>query len=273
MAHKSTGKARPFLKWAGGKGGLLSDILRRLPEGYGRYHEPFVGGGAVFFGLAPRAATLSDKNAELIHAYVTVRDDVDGLIEELGEHVYTSEHYYAVRALDPAGLPPRKRAARTVFLNRAGFNGLYRLNSRGQFNVPFGRYTNPRIVDAENLRACSRALIDVELRAEDFDAVLRRAQPGDLVYFDPPYVPLSSTASFTAYQAGGFGARDQEHLRDVFATLASRNVCCLLSNSDTPEVRALYKDFAIDEVQARRAINSKGSNRGPVGEVLVRSYA
>lgn len=268
--------ARPFLKWAGGKGKLLPDLVERLPERFGAYHEPFVGGGALFFDLRARAriarALLSDRNAPLIGIYQAVRDQVEAVIEELRRHRNDREHYYRVRALDPEALAPAARAARLIFLNRTCYNGLYRENRGGQFNVPFGRYANPVICDEENLRAASAALRGADLSCRAFDSVLDRAERGDLVYFDPPYHPVSATASFTAYDRGGFGPEDQERLRDLFAELAGRGVRAILSNSDTPLTRRLYRGFRIDQVQAARAINSRADRRGKVPELIVRSY-
>ncbi len=263
---------RPFLKWAGGKGQLLEQYEPLFPKRFGRYHEPFVGGGAVFFRLRPARAALSDDNAELIHCFRAVRDDVRGVIAALQGHVYEREHFYAVRALDPATLPPAERAARTIYLNRTCFNGLYRVNAKGRFNVPFGRYTNPRLVDAPNLRACARALRRVRLDCSSFTGVLERSRRGDFVYLDPPYNPTSKTASFTGYSAGGFGAELQRELARVYAELDRRGVLLMLSNSNTPLIRALYGGFRFVEVRAARAINSKGAKRGAVTELVILNY-
>jgi DNA adenine methylase len=262
---------RPFLKWAGGKGQLLAELRALVPPLRGRYFEPFLGGGALFFDLLPPKGVLSDVNAEIVGCYATVRDRVDELIRSLKKHRYEVDHYYAVRDSDPAKLSPVDRAARTIFLNKTGFNGLYRVNSSGKFNVPFGRYAKPLICDEANLRACSAALAKVELVTCDFEESASRAKKGDFVYFDPPYVPLSRTATFTAYARGGFGRDAQNRLASVFDRLARRGVKVLLSNSDVPEIRELYSDYRIEIVKAARAINSKGSRRGPVTEVLVSS--
>jgi DNA adenine methylase len=264
---------RPFLKWAGGKGQLLTQLRPLLPPRYGRYFEPFVGGGALFFSLRPPGAALSDVNTELIDCYRAVRDDVEAVIEALREHRYDGKHYYAVRGIPPADLPQAHRAARTIYLNKTGFNGLYRVNRSGTFNVPFGRYTNPCLCDKPTLRACARALRGVELQARDFAEVVASARPGDFVYFDPPYVPASETANFTSYSRGGFPLDEQRRLAKVFADLASRGVLVMLSNSDTRIVRELYARFRIDVVLASRSINSKGAGRGKVGELVVRSFA
>jgi DNA adenine methylase len=263
---------RPFLKWAGGKGQLLGRLRARVPKTYGRYFEPFLGGGALFFALRPTHGILSDVNREIIDCYTAVRDDVSGLVAALRDHRYESKHYYAVRDADPAKLMLIERAARTIFLNKTGFNGLYRVNRAGKFNVPFGRYAKPAICDEANLRACSAALANVELMAADFESVAVRAEAGDFVYFDPPYVPLSRTAAFTAYAPGGFDLVAQSRLATFFGKLAQRGVAVLLSNSDVPEIRKLYARYRIDCIEATRVINCKATRRGPVRELLVRHF-
>ena len=273
---------RPFLKWVGGEPQLLEQMEPLLPPSFKRYFEPFVGGAALFFDLHAKGrltantsssrAFLRDVNHELVDAYVAVRDHVEALIEALQEHRYESDYYYEVRALKPAEMPLPKRAARTIFLNKTGYNGLYRVNKSGQFNVPFGRFTKPSFCDVENLTACSRALQKVSIEHGDFASVLDHAKKGDFVYFDPPYVPLSPTSDFTAYIPGGFGEPEQRKLAKVFAKLAQRGVFVMLSNSDTPLVRELYAGFRIDTVYASRSVNSNASRRGKLTEVVVRSY-
>lgn len=266
---------RPFLKWAGGKGQILAELRARLPARFGAYHEPFMGGGALFFALQregllrEKRIFLSDINAELVDAYCAVRDRVADVIAVLSTHRYDKEYYYQIRAQSPADLSLPERVARTIYLNRAGFNGLYRVNSKGDFNVPFGRYSNPLICDEKNLMSVSAALRDAVILREPFERVLARAQPGDLVYFDPPYVPLSTTANFVAYAKTGFSLDDHERLAQVFSELAGRGVFTVLSNSDTPWVRERYQGFRLDAIQARRSINSKEERRGPVGEMIV----
>lgn len=263
------------MKWVGGKTQLLPELLANAPEQFRAYHEPFMGGAALFFALVRqerlgrRRAFLSDVNRELVDTYVAIRDEVEAVISALEQHAYEREHYYQVRALDPWAMRSAERAARLLYLNRTGFNGLYRVNRQGEFNVPFGRYTSPRICDAENLRAVSRALSGVAIEHRPFHGVVERAQPGDLVYFDPPYVPLSPTASFVSYAQGGFALEDQERLASVFDALAERGVRVMLSNSDTSWVRDRYARHRVHSVLARRNVNSKASARGPVGEVLV----
>jgi DNA adenine methylase len=265
-------KSRPFLKWAGGKGQLLEQLRPLLPTRFRRYLEPFAGGAALFFSLKPKNAVLADINAELIDCYRATRDDVEGVIEALGAHRYAAEDYYRVRAVDGATLPLAERAARTIYLNKTGYNGLYRVNRAGKFNVPMGRYSNPLFCDAENLHACCKALQGVDLRVADFEDVASRAKTGDFVYFDPPYVPVSDSADFTSYVPGGFGADQQRRLATVFGRLARRGVHAMLSNSDTPTVRELYRDFSIHRVLAARYINSRGTRRGKIGEVVVTNY-
>ena len=262
--------ARPFLKWAGGKTALLPEILPRLPKKIKTYYEPFVGGGAVFFALAAEGrferAVLGDANQELVETYFSIKEDLDQVILRLKAHAgkHSEEYFYKVRAQRGVYI-----AARMIYLNKTCFNGLYRVNKKGGFNVPFGRYSNPTICDEVNLRAVSSALAGVEVVAIDFEAAVQDAHRGDTVYFDCPYVPASDTASFTAYTKGGFGPEEQERLRDVAKRLDARGVHVLLSNSDTPFVRKLYKGFKIEEVQAPRRVNSKGSKRGNVGELLI----
>ncbi len=276
-ARAATDDPRPFLKWAGGKGQLLDQLRPLLPRTpWRRYFEPFVGSAALFFALRPAEATLSDVNRELVDCYLAVQKHVEPLVRALQEHEYDEELYYQVREQDPAGLELPQRAARTIYLNKTGYNGLYRVNKSGRFNVPFGRYTNPgfRSADSlENLRACSRALQSAKIAVRDFGQVVRHARKGDFVYFDPPYVPLSDTADFTSYAAGGFGPSEQQRLAEIVDELSAAGVLVMLSNSDTPAVRALYQRYRIDVVTASRSINSRANGRGKVREVVVRNYA
>lgn len=277
---------RPFVKWAGGKGQLLPDLSRRLPTRFRRYHEPFVGGAALFFhlhntGRLPDGAVLSDYNPELVNCYETVKNDVEALIEALRVHEQRKsepQYFLEVRGWDrQPGFGERskvERAARTLFLNRTCYNGLYRLNNKGQFNAPFGYYKNPLICDPDNLRAASEALRNVALERGDFGDVLHRAAPGDLVYFDPPYVPVSATSSFTTYTGQTFGVADQCRLADVCAALAEQGVFVMLSNSHTPVSAEIFlrpgTSHAI--VLANRKINCDGRKRGSVEELIVCSY-
>ncbi len=271
---------RPFLKWVGGKGQLLGDLMPHLERAqpFGRYHEPFVGGGALFFaayrgGSLPRKqAFLSDNNKRLIDAYQGVKEYVEQVIELLHDHKerHCHDHYYAVRAQVPEDVAGR--AARIIYLNRTCFNGLFRENSKGLFNVPIGKYKNPMICDEENLRAVSEALGKARVESRPFEAVLDSAKTGDFVYFDPPYHPVSDTANFTSYDKAGFGETEQRRLAEVFAELDQRSVKALLSNSYTPLVRELYKGFRVGRVSARRAVNSRADRRGAVSEALVRNF-
>lgn len=267
----------PFLKWAGGKRQLLARILRDVPREIGTYYEPFIGGGAVFFGLVASGrrferAVLGDANEELIRCYRAIQSNVEGVVAVLGRHKYERDHYYAVRERDPRRLSDAVAAARVIYLNRCGYNGLYRVNSKGLFNVPFGRYVNPVICDASRLRAAARALAGVRLVHGDFDDTLRGAAERDFVYFDPPYVPLSRTASFTAYAKERFDAEAQTRLADRLRDLGARRVPALLSNSDCRETRLLYEGLPRQRVPVRRAINSVAAGRGAVGELLVKSF-
>ncbi len=267
---------RPFLKWAGGKSQLLTEILKRIPKDYENYFEPFVGGGAVFFGLQPEVALLADVNRDLIEAYEVVRDDVDALIESLKQHRYEKEYYYKVRARDREegfmSLSAVERVSRIIFLNKTCYNGLYRVNSKGQFNVPFGRYTNPTILHEINLRACSQALQTAGIFQEDFRSLVSRAGKGDFVYFDPPYAPLNETSDFTAYTKDGFPFEEHIALRDTCRELDSRGARFLLSNSSNPAIVDLFHEFRVERIGATRAINSKGAKRGKVKELLIRNY-
>jgi DNA adenine methylase len=271
----------PFLKWAGGKRQLLPRILDLAPARIETYYEPFVGGGAVFFALAAGKrfgrAVLGDANPELVNCYESVRDDVAGVIAELRTHRNTKADYYKVRAKDPSRLSKTARAARVIYLNRCGYNGLYRVNSDGRFNVPFGSYARPNICDVARLEAAARALAEVDLVCGDFRDVLAERQPGenDFVYLDPPYVPISRTASFTAYAQRAFGPDDQRRLAETLRALSREQVPALLSNSYCSDTRRLYAgpDLIYKKVPARRAINSVGAGRGLVDEILVRTVA
>jgi DNA adenine methylase len=268
---------RPILKWAGGKSKLVPQILARLPETIATYHEPFVGGAAVFFALASRQrfkrAVLSDANQELVDVYRGVQKNVSAVIKLLSgyEQRHCRDVYYETREQTPSKLDLYERAARLIYLNKTGYNGLYRVNQSGQFNVPMGRYTNPTICDQPRLRAAARALKSVKLELGDFGRVLSDAQPGDAVYFDPPYVPLSKTSSFTAYHSEAFGDDEHRRLADVFALLTVRGIRAVLSNSNTPLTRKLYpsSEFYVEHPLVARAINSKSALRGEVKELLV----
>lgn len=266
--------ARPFCKWVGGKTQLLPELRKHVPLDFKRYFEPFVGGGALFFDVAPRVAFLGDQNSRLVTTYKGVRDHVEELIALLKTYPYEKDFYLETRAKDiddARKYGAVQVAAWFIYLNKTGFNGIYRVNQSGGFNVPFGKYTNPVICNEDALRAASKALRRATIDAGDFELTTAAARDGDFVYFDPPYVPVSATADFTTYTAGGFKAVDQIRLRDYARSLAKRGVHVVLSNSDTPPVRDLYsgKPFVIHEVQARRSVNSNSEKRGKVGELII----
>jgi DNA adenine methylase len=267
---------RPFLKWAGGKRELLPEILQDLPkERLDLYIEPFLGGGAVFCELARLGrigrAILGDRNLELVDTWRAVQTQPEALHVAFGQWGTTEAEYYEVRGLDPAALSPLDRAARVLYLNRRGFNGLYRLNGSGHFNVPFGRYAHPQRLDLDNLLAVHRILQGVELVQGDFEAVLARVEPGATVYCDPPYWPTSATANFNFYDGLVFGPSEQGRLAEAFRGLAGRGAQGLLSNADVPATRELYAGLKLRAVLCRRNINSKADARGHVSELLVRS--
>jgi len=264
----------PVLKWAGGKRGLTSDILGLFPPDYRRraYHEPFVGGGAVFFQVRPRAGTINDINPRLINFYRVVRDSPEELIAQARQYPYDEETYYRLRErFNQKGLPPVEEAALFLYLNKTAYNGLYRVNSKGEFNVPFGRHRNPRIVPEAGIRAASKALRRVEIFNRDFSYVVDFAGEGDLCYLDPPYQPVSPTANFTEYSEGGFDMDQQERLRDVCVELHEKGVLFVLSNSDVEAIRELYggEGFRVVVVRGRRSIGSKAHTRGSVNELLI----
>ncbi|WP_438005118.1 Dam family site-specific DNA-(adenine-N6)-methyltransferase [Sorangium sp. So ce321] len=264
--------AHPFIKWAGGKRQLLPNLLRFVPTQYGTYFEPFVGGAALFFALRPPKAVLSDLNERLIRTYRGVASDVEGVIDSLSRWPYDRDFFEKLRKADTSQMSDAELAAWFVYLNRTGFNGLYRVNKSNQFNVPFGSYANPKICDADALRTCSVALrMSAELKICDFEAAVCNARAGDFVYFDPPYVPISEYSNFTRYTADTFGSDDQQRLRDVALRLKRIGVNVLLSNSSAPAVYELYSQgFEICAVNAKRALNCKADRRGAVAELIIR---
>jgi len=265
-------EAAPFVKWVGGKRAILPQLATRFPRRFGRYFEPFLGGGAVFFHLQPDRAVLSDYNPELITTYQVVRDDVQSLIAHLASHRNDEAYYYDLRSQDPETMSAVERASRLIYLNRTCFNGLYRVNSRGGFNVPFGRHKNPTICNEPGLLAASEALQGAKLSHENYMTVLEEAYAGDFIYFDPPYHPLNATANFTSYTPGSFGAQDQADLAQTFRALADRGCKVMLSNSDTPLIRELYADFYIETVMAPRMVNRDATKRGAIAELVIRNY-
>lgn len=266
----------PIVKWVGGKRQLMFELLKNMPENYNRYFEPFIGGGALFFKLQPENAYISDMNEELISLYQVVRDNVDELINDLQKHDISKEYFMEIRNIDRTeeykNWSNVKKASRFIYLNRTCFNGMYRVNSKGEFNVPFGHYKNPRILDENNLINCSNLLQKTEIKHADFSEILKAVKKADFVYFDPPYVPLSETSSFTSYTKDGFDMDMQFKLRDVCDELDSMGVKFLLSNSDTKLVNKLYENYNIKKVFASRQINANADGRGKITEVLVRNY-
>lgn len=275
----------PVVKWVGGKRQLIDEIKSRIPRTYKTYYEPFFGGGAVLFALQPKRAVINDLNDSLIKTYKVIKDNADELIASLSLHENTSEYFYKIRNEDlyPETFNLKSEvevASRLIYLNKTCFNGLFRVNSSGHFNTPFGNYKNPNIVNEPVIRAVSKYFNDNEISIlnGDFAAACQGAQKGDFVYLDPPYDPVSDTASFTGYNAGGFGSEEQIRLRDLCVELDEKGVKFLLSNSATKFIIDLYnsKNFkskiTIDIVKAKRSINSNGNKRGEVDEVLIRNY-
>ncbi len=269
-------KTYPIVKWVGGKRQLMFELIKNMPKSYNRYFEPFIGGGALFFELQAEQAYISDMNEELINLYSVVRDNVYELIKDLSKHKVSKEYFLEIRNIDRTEqyteLSDVERASRFIYLNRTCFNGMYRVNSQGQFNVPFGYYKNPRIIDENNLLNCSELLKKTEIKCADFSEILTKVKKGDFVYFDPPYVPLNETSSFTSYTKDGFDIDMQFKLRDVCDELATMGVKFMLSNSDTKLVNELYANYEIKKVFASRQINANADGRGKITEVLVRNY-
>ena len=269
---------KPFIKWAGGKSQLLDQLATLYPPQFNGYHEPFIGSGAVFFDLYARRslkrARLTDSNAELINCFSMIRDRVDDVIVLLARHKkrHSSEHYYEIRAQNPERLDTIERAARFIYLNKTCYNGLYRVNSKGQFNVPMGRYKNPGIFDPEELHKAGDALTDIDLAVSDFRDVIMRARKDDFVYLDPPYHPITKTSNFTSYTQNAFGEQEQRALAQLFRGLDTKGCQVMLSNSWTPFVRDLYEGYSLIEVKANRAINSNSEKRGKISELVVLNY-
>jgi DNA adenine methylase len=259
---------KPFLKWAGGKRQLIPELMRHVPKNYNKYIEPFLGGAALFFHLMPKRAVLADLNEELINCYVVVRDDVKALLEELQAYRNESAFYYEVRSWQPENLEPVKRAARTIYLNKTGWNGLYRVNKSGQFNVPFGQRKSPNICDSETLISASSALQGAEIIHADYKETLRKyAQPGDFIFLDPPYHPVGGYSDFKRYTKEFFYEDNHIELRDEFQRLVSIGSYVLLTNSNTTFIRGLYGEFKYKAVNTRRMISSDPATR--TGEDLI----
>lgn len=276
---------KPFVKWVGGKRQLLKqfrDLDLYPPDGFNpntaTYFEPFVGGGAMFFNLLPKKAVLSDLNYELITTYNVIKNDVEKLISKLKEHQKNNskEYFLKIRSKDIKKLTKINIAARFIYLNRTCFNGLYRVNGEGQFNVPYGDNKNPLICDEKNLLKVHEVLKNIKILKQDYKKVLEKAKKGDFIYFDPPYYPVNKTSNFTSYTKEGFLEKEQEELRDTFVKLHKKGCFVMLSNSDTPFINKIYsgldKKIKIHKVFAGRMINSKSERRGKIKEVVVINY-
>lgn len=267
----------PILKWVGGKRQLLSEIMPLIPKNYSTYVEPFVGGAAVLFELQPKKAIINDYNNELINVYEVIRDYPEDLIEELKYHNENnnSDYFYKVRSMDREqeykNLSKVKKAARIIYLNKTCYNGLYRVNSAGQFNSPYGKYVNPKIVDITTIRAVSKFFNQnkINICNSDYKDVLKGLRKGAFVYLDPPYMPISSSSSFTGYTEGGFSYTQQKELKEQCDKLKKKGIPFLQSNSDCIEIRELYSEYKILTVKAKRNINSRGNSRGEINEVLI----
>ena len=269
-------KAKPFVKWVGGKTQLLPELSSRIPHNFSRYFEPFIGGGALFFDLQPVQSTLIDINEELTNVYKVIKERTDELIGDLHQHIYEKDYYYQIRNVDRTdeyqSWSDVRRASRFIYLNKSCFNGLYRVNSKGEFNTPMGKYKNPKIVDEINLRACSQALAKAKIITDSFLEVEALVSNNDFVYFDPPYAPLNPTSNFTGYSQQGFDRQMQLELRDLCDRLNRRGVRFMVSNSNAPLILELYQNYNIELVYATRAINSKANKRGKIPEVVVTNY-
>ncbi len=268
-----------MIKWVGGKRQLIQELKCRMPTNYKRYFEPFIGGGALYFDLKPKKSLINDYNSELTNLYSTVRDNPLELIDSLSKHKNEPAYYYEIRAFDRdkkkfTALSNIERASRLIYLNKTGYNGLYRVNSKGEYNVPYGRYKNPSYCEPENIMACSELLKDTEITNEDFDSIREKVQENDFVYLDPPYVPLNTTSNFTAYTDKGFDKQMQFRLRDLCDHIHAKGAYFMLSNSSADFVYELFKSdvYKIHEVSANRNVNSKASGRGKVKEVIITNY-
>ena len=275
--QKEIKKAKPFIKWVGGTRQLMETILSLVPKDINTYYEPFLGGGAVLYSIEAKNKKASDVNSELINTYNTIKNKLEELKKELKKHVNEEEYFYMVRAWDRdenylTKYTDVERASRFIFLNKTAFNGMWRENKKGHFNVPFGRMKNPKILDTENLPLCNKFFQDIDFSTKSFNDILSEIKEGDFIYLDPPYVPLSVTSSFTSYNKENFSLKMQQELKNFCDELNKKKVKFLLSNSSADFVLDLYKDYDITLVDAKRTINSKGDGRGSVKEVLVKNY-
>lgn len=269
----------PVVKWVGGKRQLLGSLLPLIPKMYSSYCEPFIGGGAVFFALQPSKAIINDLNSDLITMYRVIKDNADELIKDLSFHENTPDYFYSLRDLDRDkdkynNLSDIKKASRLIYLNKTCYNGLFRVNSAGEFNTPFGNYKNPNIINEPVIRAVSNYLnkAKIDFFNCDFEEVLSKVRKGCFVYLDPPYDPISDTASFTGYNKGGFDKEEQLRLKNCCDRLNKRNIKFMLSNSATDYIKNIYSNYNITIVKAIRAVNSDSSKRGAVEEVIIRNY-
>ncbi len=268
---------KPVIKWVGGKRQLINDIKTNMPRKYNRYFEPFIGGAALFFELKPKNAFINDYNNELTNLYEIIKSKPKELIVDLKKHKNSEKYYYDLRALDRdpqkyKKISKVKKASRFIFLNKTGYNGLYRVNQKGQNNVPYGRYVNPTIFEEENILECSKRLQNTTIMTGDFENIKEHIQEGDFIYFDPPYVPLNATSNFTAYTDKGFNEDMQFKLKELCDYIDAKGAYFLLSNSYIDFILDLYKDYQIVIVEANRALNCKANDRGKIKEVLVKNY-
>lgn len=269
----------PVLKWVGGKRQLLPEIRKYIPQNISIYYEPFVGGGAVLFDLQPTKAVINDVNQELINLYEVIKNDVESLISELRQFKNEEEFFYDVRGWDRdsdkyKSLTNVERAARIHYLNKTCYNGLFRVNSSGEFNTPFGRYKNPNITNEVTFRAVSKYFnnADVSFLNSDFEKAVKEIRKGAFVYFDPPYDPVSNSANFTGYAEGGFNRDEQMRLKTLCDELNNKGIKFMLSNSSTEFIRDIYKEYKLITLKANRSINSNANGRGEIDEVLVMNY-
>ncbi|MDD3325415.1 MAG: DNA adenine methylase [Sulfurospirillaceae bacterium] len=270
----------PFLKWVGGKRQIIPEILSHLPKNISslNYCEPFIGGGALLFHLEPKRAIINDYNEELINVYKVIKNNLEELLIDLKKHQNTSEYFYQIRGIDRQPLFDEltnvQHASRIIYLNKTCFNGLYRVNSLGEFNSPFGRYTNPNIVNEPVLRAVSKYLnsSDITILNGDYERVLDNVTADTFVYLDPPYHPISESSNFTGYVQGGWTEKHQTRLKKACDDLDKKGVKFLLSNSSAPFIKELYSEYKIHSINANRSINSDGEKRGQIEELLIKNY-
>lgn len=278
-------QARPFVKWAGGKARVINQLLDYFPSEFNNYYEPFLGGGSLYFSISPQHGRLNDMNSTLIYSYLTIRDNCESLIKDL---VQLQIEYRSIDNLEDKGVfyyerraefnktrnHTIRKASLFIFLNKTGFNGMYRENSKGEYNIPFGKQMNPTICDTSNLRQVSKVLRNIDITQGSYEEAIADAKPGDFIYLDPPYAPLNPTSKFTQYQAGGFHKEDQLKLRDICLELNERGCFIMLSNSTAPLITELYSEhFYLNKISVARAINSAGGGRGKIDEYLITNYS